>query len=405
VEGKVVFVEGGYPGDQVTARIVQEKKRFILAHVSKIDDPSEHRVEASCPHVTLCGGCPWMGLSYDQQLFWKREMIQEAIKRIGGAEVTVDPVIAGKIQNGYRHRVRLAVAAGNPPRLGYRSRGARDVIGIDQCAVADEKINTVIAQINAWFAADPDVARPIYQIAIECDTKTTRLTIHTKRNAPAPKPSAIVTAIAGVAGVAVMGEEGEITVAGDTNLAIDTAGQITLSTGPGAFAQSNGGMNRRLAELVMEQIPVTPGVKILDLFCGAGNYALPLAAAGATVVGGDRSQAAIDAAIASASNNAIGGATFVVADAIEFAALLAKSNEIFDVAIVNPPRTGAPGIASSFATLVKKKIVYVSCDPATFARDTAALIESGFTLNRITPVDLFPHTPHVELVATFDRQQ
>ena len=402
-DGKVMFIDGAYPGDHVKARITKEKKNWAKAQVVEILDPSTDRVGPPCPHANECGGCPWMGLSYETQLDWKRTIAKETIERIGGIEIDIEPVIPSPKNLGYRSRVRLALTSGDRPRLGYRKKGSHDIAPINACPVADESVNATIKSLGEIVADHPEQAALIDEVLIESGTSNnskTRVTIYVKPNFPDGFEEEIFAGLSNVSSV-IKEQAGRLVVTGDPVLDVSSPDGAKYTLSPGSFCQINMAQNEALVKIVAEAANLGEGKRGLDLYCGAGNYTIPLAKAGAAMTGVDSVRGNVNDAETNAAKNGVITAAFLTEEARKALQKMRENKELFDTVILNPPRAGAPGLAGDICSVASERIVYVSCDPASFARDAKSFGEHGFSLSEITLLDLFPHTPHIESVALF----
>ncbi len=407
LDGKTVFVEDAYPGDTVRARYTVEKKTWARAVAFEIVEPSPYRRPAPCPFVADCGGCPWMELDYAEQLRWKRDAIASSLCRIGKIDVAVDEPLAAVAEYGYRARVRMgAIYKGSDLSFGFRRRRSDELIPVNRCAVANDKINTMIPAF-AVACAQADIADRVTEVLFEAANPAHkgRVVATVKGQVDERMAERILKATDGAGGIRLVSTGGKREAdAGELFLKMQVAEGATLRLGPGSFAQINPEQNRVLVATALDRAGPKADKTFLDLYCGAGNYAIPLALAGGAVTGVDVSDDNIRDARFNSGRAKVVTASFSKEDAAMAARDLAAGGLTFDTVVLNPPRAGAPDAVAHLAAIAKERIVYVSCSPPDLARDAKTLVGAGFALTRVTPVDLFPQTGHVETVALFEKE-
>ena len=344
-----------------------------------------------------------MGLDYKTQLEWKRTIAKDVFFRIGKLEVDVQPLAPSPDEFGYRSKVRLKVKSdGGTARIGYYRPASHDLVPVDRCPIAADQINMVIAGLNMFLREEPGVARKIKEIEIEASGAFARLGIHATAPLQDAEAGKILEANVSVDGLTVFYGKNLIEYR-DTSLSFPSVNGETLQSGAGAFCQVNAQMNLTLTEKVVALSGLGPDKMGLDLFCGIGNFTLPLARTGAAMSGIDSSGRAIQfAEINRAAWNVI-NAHVTSADALSGAEKLKDSGISFDTVILDPPRGGARDLIPVIAGLARQRVVYVSCDPPALARDAALLAQSGFKISSVEPVDMFPQTSHLEIVCLFKR--
>jgi 23S rRNA (uracil1939-C5)-methyltransferase len=393
--GRVVFVPLAAPGDHVLADVVARRTDWLRAEVRRVVSPGPHRVAPRCPVFGTCGGCQWQHVAPEAQWDAKAAIVREQLARLGGLhDVDVRPVRAAPQAWGYRARITL-VPDGR--RLGFRRGRSRQLVEIADCAIADPVLSDHLSAARTWAAtlrtapARVTLARAPEGVAM----------VATLATRPAPRDvdatEHLLAATRSIRG-AVLAGAGARVVVGDPALRVEIEPGLALEVPADAFTQVHSAANLLLVAAVLEASGAGPGTRALDLYCGAGNFALPLARRGAEVIGVERSPVAAEAARANAARLGL-DATFHC-DAV--APFLARwpGNPV-DLVVLDPPRAGAPGVPGSLARLRPARVIYVSCDPATLARDARALAAAGYRLARAQPIDLFPQTYHVETVAQF----
>ncbi len=393
-EGRVVFVPGVAPGDRVRARLVEQRRAFARAQVVHRCAPGAARRAPPCPWVEACGGCPWQQVAYPAQLAAKAANVRETLARIGGvAAVRELPIRSAPDEWRYRHRIRLHVDAQGT--LGYRRARSHRLVEIGDCVIADA---TLAAALPTARRLVPRLTTRLRTVELLANGDGRVVASAVASGAFAIEDEARVAAFLAehtlIAGIQLATNDWQRGF-GDLRLFVrpDDAG-TTIVQRPGSFSQVNPAANRLLVETVRSM--AAPAHRVLDLFCGAGNLSLPLARGGAEVLGIDASVAAVADARASATACGISTARFEAVAALRF--LRQQGLAGTELVILDPPRTGAVDEVAQLARLRAPRILYVSCDPATLARDVAVLAAEGYSVERAQTLDLFPQTPHVETV-------
>lgn len=417
-EGKAVFVSGGLIGDTVEARIVEDGASFSRAVVDEVLEPSPMREQASCPFVGVCGGCPWGGLSREAQLAAKEENLRSTLTRI--AKFTSDevatlvrPIRHAKDAWGYRNKIELApVYEGGRFRLGMHGREADRVIKVDACPLFEPKhAKAVKAVAGALGYLGNSRDLQLERVGIRASRRTGALEVALWTPTGA-FPRAQVARVLGdalratsIVRVMSKGEKRARKVAGVEALAgegswTEKIGEETMRLSAPSFFQVNTKAAEILIDLVMEVLSPQPDELGIDLYCGAGTFTLPLARRCAFV-------SAVEAygpAVRDLRRN-LDVANLTNVDVIGGDAVREFPDEDADVLVVDPPRAGlAPDAIDLIASTSARDVAYVSCDPATLARDLRRFVDEGtFRPVSATPVDLFPQTFHCETVCHLTR--
>jgi len=401
-DGRVAFVEGGVPGDVVELGEIEERKRFVRAAIARVVTPSADRVEPVCPHVGVCGGCQWQHVRYEAQLDAKRSIVANALERIGGfdlgekaeGEMTVVP---SPESYGYRARARWVESEAG---LGYRGRGTRDVHPVDTCPVLVREGEAALATRTAKMRADAE----------SLEAKSTEGRRDAKKGASgkqrrrAPRPTEwVVTVGSGgraiVVRAAATGGRGGARPEEET-VQLEVMGE-TLRIGGDTFVQGNALLWETLAKSVVERClaPVVTGKpnKLVELYCGAGFFTLPLARAGLSIVAFESDRSALADLGYNLRQARLDRNVNIVPGRVETRRDLERRLKEADVVLVDPPRTGLDEqVTKAIIAAAPERVVYLSCNPATLARDLKRLAEAGYRPGTPTIFDLFPQTPHVE---------
>jgi 23S rRNA (uracil1939-C5)-methyltransferase len=411
-DGLVVFVSGALPGDRVRAEITKAKKRFAEARAVELLRPGAERIADSCVHEgEPCPGAPWQGLAYERQLTHKREQVDEALRRIGGLDGFELEEIEPALEQ-WRYRNKLEYSFGErdgEPTLGFHARGRWDlIVDVEDCLLASERGNAARNEIRDWARMESVPAYDararegtLRNLVVREGWRTgqiqTRLVTSAVRF---PKPPVdLHTAIEGDSG----GTDGPTGVLGEERLREELSG-LHLEMSHGAFFQTNTEMAERLYSIAADYAGLTGSERVFDLYCGIGTIGLTMAKRAGEVWGLEIVPEAIADAERNAEQNKIENARFMAGSARTGVRPLIEKAGKPDVVVIDPPRAGlSQKIVRRVIECEAKKIVYVSCNPTTLAPNAAQLVEAGYTLRRVKPVDMFPQTPHIECVALLEK--
>jgi 23S rRNA (uracil1939-C5)-methyltransferase len=394
--GEVVFVAYGAPGDRVAAEIVERRRGWARARIASVVAPGPARVLPGCRWFPTCGGCQWQHVAPAAQRDAKAAIVAEQLARLGGVRgAAVLPTLASPADWGYRTRVVLVVEG---RRAGYHRARSHTLLEIEDCPVAEPAVAAHLSAARAWVAA---LRVGLRRVAVQAVAGGVVLAgAATARPGPADLEAseAFLVRSPSVRGVVLAGGGVRVT-AGDPTVAVALEPGLDLEVPADVFTQVNPGANRLLVAALVALGGFAAGERALDLYCGAGNFTLPLARRGVVVHGVERDPVAVAAARANAARHGLDAATFEAAVVAE--ALARARPGAADAVVLDPPRRGAREALPALVRLRPRRILYVSCDPATLARDARALAHAGYHIGRVQPVDLFPQTYHVESVAEF----
>jgi 23S rRNA (uracil1939-C5)-methyltransferase len=411
-DGLVVFVAGALPGDRVRAEITKAKKRFAEARTVELLSPGAERIADLCVHGgEPCPGAPWQGLSYERQLTHKSEQTEEALRRIGeldGFELeAIEPAI-----EQWRYRNKLEYSFGDrdgEPLLGFHARGRWDlIVDVEDCHLASERGNAARNAVREWARLESVPAYDgrsregvLRNLVVREGWRTGQIQTRLVTSAAKfPKPPVdLHTMIEGESG----GTDGPTGVLGEERLREELCG-LRLEMSHGAFFQTNTEMAERLYTVAAEYAGLSGSERVFDLYCGIGTIGLTMAKRAGEVWGIEIVPEAIADAERNAERNEIENAHFVAGSARTGVRPLIEQAGKPDVVIVDPPRAGlSQKIVRRLIECEAKRIVYVSCNPTTLAPNAAQLVEAGYVLRRVKPVDMFPQTPHIECVALLEK--
>lgn len=419
LDGLVVFVNGGLPGARVRARMTRVRKGFAEAEVTETLEASPWAVTPECPHFGVCGGCLWQDLDYARQLFWKREQVAETLARLGGlADLEVAPAVASPRIYGYRNKMEFAFAGKLHLGLHERRRPGR-VLDIETCRLMAPWASAVVEFVRDWCrntglaAFDARTGKGVWRHLVLRESAATGKRLAHVITGPARAAGdtvrelgeAIVARFPDVTSVAhsvrrsptaVAVGERQVFVRGAGRLE-EAVGPVRLAVSPDAFLQTNTEATVALYALVAQAAGSDPNGAAWDLYCGSGGISLTLAPHFELVHGVEADARAIEDAKVSAGLSGIENCVFHARDAALGMADLAATRPT--VVVLDPPRAGAsPEVLAGILTAAPARVVYVSCNPATLARDLKILSDQ-YRVASVTPVDLFPHTAHIECVA------
>jgi 23S rRNA (uracil1939-C5)-methyltransferase len=422
-EGLAVFVPGLIPGDRAIVTIERMKKRFALASVDRIVEASPDRVAPPCPHFGRCGGCSLQHMRYAAQIRMKERWVEAGLARIGGVrEPTVRPIAAMELPWRYRNKARYAALGA---RVGFYAAGSRTLTDVPDCPIQAPPASALADVLRRRTPdggpergdGDDSVRALTVRTAFGTGEVMAVLSVRGKRLrdveslvlAMDDAVSALPRTENGLAysleSVAVSDETGEkpVVVAGKGTIE-ERIGDLLFEISPLSFFQVNPDRARALTDLVVRYAAPQRTETVFDLYCGAGLLGLSCAKAAKRVVGIESDASAVADANRNAVRNGIVNATFS-RDRAERALPALLAREIPETVILDPPRAGCrEELLSALASAAPPRVVYVSCDPATLARDVKRLTAMGYAFVRATPVDMFPHTAHVEVVALLERE-
>lgn len=418
IDGKVCFVPYSCPGDSVSLLVTRQKKSYCTAEIAEILQPSADRVVPLCPIFGVCGGCSWQHINYPVQLEQKTQIFAETLWR--GARVDADliiPAVASPLEYGYRGRVQFKVSAtyGNLS-IGFYRNGTHEVVdAVNGCPVAKPIINEIIKCFRTVLA-DFDGVEFIDQISIDIgELGAVAIISYTG------KDSAGIRAFLAGRSIDLGLCSGVFLRTGHRHMLEKLWGieevsysmpnsdpeqaPLLLSYLPGNFAQVNQIQNVAILSIIRHLADFNSTEKLLDLYCGNGNFSIPLAANASTVLGIEGSSDSILSAKSNKARNGVQNVKFICDDVNNALQSLIRDGRSFDVVLLDPPRAGAGDAVSDIVRLNPDKIVYVSCDPSTLARDCGLFAGHGYRVIKSVPLDMFPQTYHLESVTLLLKQE
>jgi 23S rRNA (uracil1939-C5)-methyltransferase len=412
-EGKVVFVDGALPGEVVRARVKRRKAQFDQASTMAVLQPGPSRTEPLCDHFGTCGGCNMQHADPGAQVAFKQRILEDNLARIG--RVTPDivlPTLRGP-DWGYRQRARLSVrlvAKKGGVLVGFHEKASSFVADMHHCRILPQSVSDMIDPLRALMM-ELSIRDRMPQIEVAVGESVTVLVLRILEK-PTEADEALIRQFADQWKVQIWFQpKGPDTVrpfypleAPELNYTLPEFG-VVMPFGPTEFTQVNSAINRALVGRAVRLLDPRPGERVADLFCGLGNFTLPIARSGAHVVGVEGSAALVERARQNAARNGLSANTeFRVANLFEVTEESLAALGPLDKLLIDPPRDGAVEVVKSLGSVLPDRIVYVSCSPATLARDAQILVhQQGYRLKAAGVANMFPHTAHVESLALFER--
>ncbi|HYL80308.1 MAG TPA: 23S rRNA (uracil(1939)-C(5))-methyltransferase RlmD [Candidatus Acidoferrum sp.] len=413
-DGRVIFVPYTAPGDVAEVEIAEARSDFVRGRLGRLLTPAADRAAPPCRYYERCGGCQWQHLSHASQLYWKREILQELLARVGKLEgISVADPVTPAAPWEYRARAQFKVSGGNRPSIGFHQRETNRVVDIERCPLLDHRLNSILAALRAmkhpplarlfpglreiWMALGSGTGEAVVSLfAGVRERAAIRLLFHT-----------IQAALPTLQGVVLLqgdprqhprfvdrhGHGAIMEQVGDHRFRIDAT----------AFFQVSGAAAALLTALVMELAALRGSERVLDLYCGVGTFTVPLSRRAREVVGIEASAAAAVDCVHNLRSNGCGGARTLHAQVEQVRPTILTEGP-WDLVVLDPPRQGVSRLVlDAIASTAVPRLIYVSCDPSTLARDLGILSRAGFRCVSLHPVDLFPQTFHLEAVALLER--
>ena len=425
-DGQAIFVENTAVGDEILCHIIKAKKTYAIGKAIKIIKPSKSRIEPECDTFKCCGGCSFGHIKYEEELKYKAQKVEDAFKRIGGLSPEFKPIISSPETTRYRNKAQYPVRRENGIlNIGFYAKKSHRVIDGGDCLLQPEDFTRIIEIFKSWINENNitvyneeigiGLLRHIY---LRKAFSTGEIMVCAVINGVAlPNSNELLEKLISVEGfktlVVNINREKTNVVLGEKCINLYGDGYITdilsgvkIKLSPLSFYQVNRNGAELLYKKAAEYVAPTPDQTVLDLYCGTGTIGLSMAKNIKSLIGVEIIPEAIEDAKANAKLNNIENATFICGDASVAAEKLKNEGIKPDTIILDPPRKGcAEELLKTVAQINPQKIVYVSCDPATLARDCARLSVLGYEVKEVTPVDMFPRTHHVETVALITKKQ
>ncbi|MBP1761119.1 MAG: methyltransferase, TrmA family [Firmicutes bacterium] len=391
INGKATFIPFTIPGETVTIKLTEEKKNYQRAHLENIITPSPDRIDPPCRHYFICGGCSYQHVNYERQMVLKRQVVEETIKRIGGIDVKVNPVIGMEDPWHYRNKVEwhTGIKSGEPV-LGYYINNSHTLIDIEDCLLISQNMKDCSRYIKRYLQKLqlPAGCEIIVRQSVSGDLMfifngTGTSEIDYSQMVRDYEEASIYSFDQGVP----MLHNGKPRL-------LEKLGELAFEISPLTFFQVNHMQTERMLEIIKDYAQLRRSDAVLDAYCGTGSIALSIARDVNKIVGVESFKAAVKDAKRNAFNNQITNCRFIKGNCED---IIPEMEEDFNVVILDPPRSGCK--KELIQAVIKKSprsIIYVSCNPSTLARDLALFINTSYIVEQVQPIDMFPQTHHIE---------
>jgi 23S rRNA (uracil1939-C5)-methyltransferase len=403
-DGVTVFVPFSAPGDVAELEVTEAHKTYARAKISGLKQAGPSRREAPCPVFGECGGCQWQHLEYSSQLESKQNFVRESLRRIGGfPDPPVSPILASPSPLGYRNKATIAVSGES---LGFYKGSSHDIVELPAtgCAIQSGATDAALRFLRGRLEGLKGLRHAAVRANSRGESLITLVSVWPLEMdvsawmGELPGLRGVVNNLQPKAGNTVFGSESRL-MAGEESIVEELDG-LKFRLSATSFFQVNSAQASALARLVLDARPWKAGERVLELYCGVGTLSLPLARAGAEVLGVENWASAVEDARLNARLNHLDQARFECADALKGFSLCPKPAAL----LVDPPRKGlSPEVLAAVASCDTPQVLYVSCDPASLARDLKGLAAAGWKLQQVQPLDMFPQTYHVESLAVLGR--
>ncbi|WP_345828776.1 23S rRNA (uracil(1939)-C(5))-methyltransferase RlmD [Erwinia sp. HDF1-3R] len=403
--GKALFINGALPGEQVEVEIVEDKRAWARGNAKRLLSTSPERVTPACPHFSQCGGCSQQHASPALQQRSKAQSLARMLGQATGQPVEVTQIIAGEAY-GYRRRARLGLSwhrRSQTLQMGFRRSSSDELVNITQCPVLKPELEALINPLHQVLSSLQASDRLGHVELIQADNGTQLVLRHLDP----------------------LGEEDRrklerfshnhqiaLYLAPDSDTLEQVSGEmpyyrlddLTLTFSPRGFIQVNAALNQQMVHQALAWLDLHPQDRVLDLFCGMGNFSLPMGNYAESVIGVEGVTALVEKGAYNAALNNLNHVTFYQHNLEEDVAQQPWAAQGFNKVLLDPARAGAAGVMNHIIKLAPERVVYVSCNPTTLARDCQILLTAGYQLERVTLLDMFPHTGHVESMVLFSRK-
>lgn len=419
-DGKTVLVEGALPGELIFCKTTKEKKQYNLAKIKKITHAHPERITPPCPYIKDCGGCNLQHASYNLQKEIKAAIVRDILQRSGvksleQASKLVAPCIASPTDFHYRQRIRLHID--QMGRLGFLKRKSDEIVPIKNCLLAKEEINNVLEHLNSNSNFE-ELAEKTTQLQLLFNPHNACVSLiisFTRKPRPADikRAEQLANELELIENIYFQGDDFPLSSpigSSDSHSKLlkqeftvnDRATSLCWEVG--GFCQVNLEQNITMIKTALDYADLRSNEDVLDLYCGMGNFSIPFAVASKSVTGYEGQGAAIRAAKKNAKDNRLTNTCFYKKPVHKACEELLNAGRTFDCTIIDPPRQGAPDLARQLSALTTSRIIYISCDPATLCRDLEGLVEHGFVIDKIQPIDMFPQTHHIETIVLLRKE-
>lgn len=409
---KPIFVEGTLPGERVLVQVIEDKSKFAKAKLIRVEQASDKRIDAFCPHYQTCGGCNLQHLSHEDQISHKSQSLTQLMTKFAGKALKKNAATNGDLQleapiissnNGYRRRARISLMFDiktQKLQFGFRQKSSKNIANVTNCPVLEPQLNALLPGIKSLLD-EMEQPRKLGHVEVVFDGMNKAMLL--RHIAPlTSKEHQLLVEFAEQNDLTLYlsPNQGELhCVVGESLAYQETGSQIAFL--PNDFIQVNQSVNQAMVKQAIDWLGLTSQDRVLDLFCGLGNFSFSLAKYAEHVVGVEGVDAMVQRATENAERNGIKNVEFYQADLEQDLRQAPWAKKQFNKVLLDPARAGASGIIERIAELGAQAVVYVSCNPATLARDSQNLLNQGYELHKLAMLDMFPHTSHLESMALF----
>ncbi|MGL4726578.1 MAG: 23S rRNA (uracil(1939)-C(5))-methyltransferase RlmD [Scandinavium sp.] len=397
--GKTLFINSLLPDERAEIKIIEDKKQYARGQVKRRLNDSAERETPRCPHFGVCGGCQQQHASVALQQRSKQAALARLMKHEVDAVLSASPW-------GYRRRARLSLnyqPKTQHLQMGFRQAGSSDIVEVTQCPVLVPTLETLIPAVRDCLSSLKGARHLGHVELVQADNGPLMVLRHTAPLSAADKAKLEQFSHTHQLALWLAPQSETIEqVSGEAPCYHSDGLRLTFS--PRDFIQVNDGVNQLMVDTALAWLDVQPGDRVLDLFCGMGNFTLPLAKRAASVVGVEGVPALVEKGQQNATLNDLPNVTFFHENLEEDVTLQAWAKNGFDKVLLDPARAGAPGVMQHVVKLAPQRVVYVSCNPATLARDSEVLLAAGYQIQRLAMLDMFPHTGHLESMVLFEHK-
>ncbi len=406
-QGKTIFIPGLLPGEQAQIQLTEEKRQFAKGKVVKRLSDSPYRVAPHCPHFNVCGGCQQQHVMAELQADTKASVLEHLIQRETGVRISAQPIIHSP-EYGYRRRARLGLQYHTKQRtllMGFRQSQTNDVVNIQHCPVLRPELEQLLPPLSQCLSRLNAAKRLGHVELVLADNGPLIVLRHLDPLKPEDKETLRTFSEQYHVAIYLQGEEKALhPLRAEQPAPWYQVGGLKLVFSPQDFIQVNDTVNQQMVAQALAWLDLQPTDRVLDLFCGMGNFTLPIATKVQAVVGVEGVAALVANGQYNAQLNALSNVDFFHENLESDIHQQPWAAQGFNKVLLDPARAGAAGVMAHIVKLAPKKVVYVSCNPTTLARDSKVLLAAGYRLVSVRMLDMFPHTGHLESMALFSRE-